>query len=172
LGRGLELSEPAKKGRTRKQKKEPEPKLIAKEKAPKPTGAPPTAIVEVRHGGSKMRRQAKGYSLGEVAQANLSVGQARGWGVLVDGKRRSVLEENVEALKKWTPRTRKPAEERVEGEVRKIERAVEKEVRRVEKEAKKVEEEAKKVEEEVVEKVEAPVKRRARKKPTQSKTAD
>lgn len=159
------MSEPSKKKRASKQKKkEPEPKRTVKEKTPKPVGAPPSAMVDVGHGGRVVQRQASGYSLGEVAKANLNVGLVRRWGVHVDDRRRSVLDGNVASLKKWAPHAKKPAEERVEGEVKKIEKAVEKEVRKVEKEAKKVEAEAKKVEAEVVKKVEAPMKKRPKKK--------
>lgn len=151
-----------------------------KEKASKPTGAPPTAIVEVRHSGRMMQRQARGYSLGEVAQAGLNFGLVRRWGLLVDDRRRSTLEDNVASLKKWSPQTKKTTEERVEGEVRKIEMAVEKEVRKagkeIEKAGKEVEKEAKKagkgvekVEKKVVEKVEAPIKKRSKKKKAAAK---
>ncbi len=158
------MSAPPKKKRVSGKKKEAEPKRVVKEKVPKPTGASPSAVVEVRHGGRMMQRQASGYSLGEVAQAGLSFGLARRWGLLVDDRRRSALKENVASLKKWSPQTKKTTEERVEGEVRKIERAVEKEVRKAEKEVVKVEKEVVKVEKEVVEKVEAPIKKRSKKK--------
>jgi ribosomal protein L13E len=169
-------------------KKEAEPKRIVKEKASMPTGAPPAAVVEVRHDGRMMRRQASGYSRGEVAQAGLNFSLARRWGLLVDDGRRSVLDGNVASLKKWYPQTKKTTEERVEGEFRKIEKAVAKEVRKAEKEvkkevgkaekqiekagkgveseAKKAEKEVEKVEKEVAEKVEAPLKKRSKKKAT------
>lgn len=158
------MSAPSKKKRVSGKKKEAESKRVVKEQAPKPTGAPPSAIVDVRHGGRMMRRHARGYSLGEVTQAGLNFGLARRWGLLVDDRRRSTLESNVASLKKWSPRTKKTTEERVEGEAQKIERAVEKEVRKAEKEVVKVEKKVEKVEKEVVEKVKAPVKRRAKKK--------
>jgi ribosomal protein L13E len=156
-------------------KKEAESKRIVKGKSSKPTGAPPTATVEVRHGGRMMQRQARGYSLGEVAQAGLNFGLARRWGLLVDDRRRSTLEDNVASLKKWSPQTKETAEERVESEVRKIEKAVKKEVRKAEKkiekvgkevgkEAKKAGKEVGKAEKEVVEKVEAPIKKGSKKK--------
>ena len=161
------MSAPSKKKRV-SGKKEAESKRVVKEKASKPTGSPPTATVEVRHSGRTMQRQARGYSLGEVARAGLNFGLARRWGLLVDDRRRSTLKGNVASLKKWSPQTKKTAEERVEGEVRKIEKAVEKEVHKAEKEVEKVEKKAKKevekVEKEVVEKVEAPIKKRAKKK--------
>lgn len=151
------MSAPSRKKRVSKKEKEAEPKRVLKEKALKPTGAPSSAIVEVRHGGRLMQRQASGYSRGEVTQAGLNFGPARKWGLLVDDRRRSVLEGNVASLKKWAPQTKKTTEERVEGEAKKIERAVKKEVRKAEKEIEKVEKE-------VVEKVEAPMKKRSKKK--------
>ncbi len=162
------MSVPPKKKRVSGKKKEAESKRVVKEKAPKPSGTPPTAVVEVRHGRGMTQRQARGFSLGEVAQAGLNFGLARRWGLLVDERRRSTLEGNVASLKKWSSQTKKTAEERVEGEVRKIEKAVVKEVRKaekeVEKEAKKAEKDVEKVEKEVVEKVEAPIKKRSKKK--------
>ncbi len=163
-------------------KKEAESKGVVKEKDSKPTGAPPAAIVEARHDGRMMQRQARGYSLGEVAQAGLNFGRARRWGLLVDDRRRSTLKGNVASLKKWYPQTKKTTEERVEGEVRKIERAVEREVRKAEKEmgkagreiekgARKAGKEAEKVEKEVVEKVETPVKKRSKKAAAKSETS-
>ena len=161
------MSAPSRRKRVSR-KKEAESKRVVKVKASKPTGTPPFAIADVRHGGRTMRRQARGYSLGEVAQAGLNFGLARRWGLLVDDRRRSVLEGNVASLKKWSPQTKKTTEERVEGEVQKIERAVEKEVRKagkeVEREAKKAGKEVERVEKEVVEKVEAPIKKRSKKK--------
>ncbi len=162
------MSAPSKSKRGSGKKNEAESKRVVKKEASKPTSAPPSAIVEVRHGGRIEQRQARGYSLGEVAKAGLNFGLARRWGLLVDDRRRSVLEVNVASLKKWSPQTKKTTEERVEGEIRKIEKVVEKEVRKaekeVEKEAKKAEKEVEKVEKEVVEKVEAPIKKRSKKK--------
>ena len=92
------MSAPAKKKRTGKQKKEELPKHVVKEKAPKPRGVTPSAIVEARRGGRMIQRVASGYSPGEVSQAGLDAGQARRWGLLVDDRRRSVLEGNVASL--------------------------------------------------------------------------
>jgi ribosomal protein L13E len=162
------LSAPSRKKRVSGKKKEEESKRVVKEKVSKPAGAPPSAIVDARHNGLMTQRQGRGYSLGEVAQAGLNVGLARRWGLPVDDMRRSALEVNVSSLKKWSSRTKKTTEERVEGEVRKIERAVEEEVHKAKKEAKKeakkVEKEIEKVEKEVVKKVEAPIKKRPKKK--------
>ena len=150
------MSSPSKKKRISR-KKETEPKRVVEERAQKPAGAPPFAVVEARHGRRLMHRQARGYSMGEVAQACLDFGLARKWGLLVDDRRRSVLEGNTASLRKWSPLSKKKTVERVEGEARKIEKAVGKEVRKAEKELEKVEKE-------IVEKVEAPIKKRSKKK--------
>jgi ribosomal protein L13E len=168
------LSAPSKKKRVSEKKEEAESKRLVKEKTSKPTGAPPSAVVEVRHGGRIMQRQASGFSRGEVAQAGLNFGLVRRWGLHIDDRRRTSLEGNVVSLKKWAPQTTKTTDERVKGEVRKIERAVEKEVLKAEKEVKKVgkevRKEAGKVEKEVVAKVEAPIKKRSKKKKTTAKS--
>jgi ribosomal protein L13E len=158
------LSSRAKKRRTEQQKKEKKSKRTTEEKTLKPHGSPPFAMAEVRHSGRMMQRRARGYSLGEVRGAGLNLRLARKWGMMVDLRRRSVLEGNVALLKKWAPRTKKTTEERAEGEVRRVERAVEKEVRKVEKKVEKGVKKAEKVEKEVVEKIEAPAKRRSKKK--------
>jgi len=156
-------------------KKEAESKHVEKEKTPKPTGAPPIAVVDVRHRGVVMQRHAKGFSPGEVAQAGMSFGLARRWGLHVDDRRRSVFGGNVASLKKWSSPAKKTPEQRMEVEAKKIEKAVGEEMRKVEKEVKKevkkVEKKAAKAEKEIVEKVEAPVKKRAKKKAEKSKTS-
>jgi ribosomal protein L13E len=151
------LSANSKKKKVVRKKKEEEPRRVVKEKVARPAGAPPIAIVGVRHGGGLMQRRARGYSPGEVERAGLSLGLARRWGLLVDSRRRGALEGNVASVKKWSSQAKKTTVERVEGEVRKIAREVEKEVR-------KAEEEVEKVEKEVVEKVEAPIKKRSKRK--------
>ncbi|MGP8125616.1 MAG: hypothetical protein ACLQEQ_07105 [Nitrososphaerales archaeon] len=158
------MSAPPKKKRVSGKKKEEKPKRAVKEKVSKPTGAPPSASVEVRLNGRMMQRRARGYSPGEVGQAGLNSRLARRWGLVVDDRRRSALEGNVASLRKWSLGTKKTTEERVEGELRKVEMAVKEEVRKVEKEAERVEKEVEKVEKEVVEKVEAPIKKRSKKK--------
>lgn len=158
------MSTPAKKRRTDKQKKERESRHTTKKKTAKPHGSPPFALAEVRHGGRMMQRRVRGYSLGEVIGADLNLRLARKWGLMVDVRRKSLLEGNVALLKKWTSGTKKTTEERAESEVRKIERAVEKEVGKVEKKAERGVKKAKKVEKEIVEKIEAPAKKRSKKK--------
>jgi len=159
----LPLSEPSKRGRTSREKKqkegrgeEPEQSAMRKQVI-QPLGAPPLAMVEVRHDGRTIERPARGYSLGEIEQVNLSVGVARRWGVSIDERRGTTLESNVSALAKWAPEPegrRAKVEEKVEGELRKVEREVVKEARRVEGEAKRVEKE-------LVQKVEEPIKKRS-----------
>jgi ribosomal protein L13E len=161
------LSSPSKKKKASGQKDEGPKRTTVR--VSRPVAAPPSPMVEVRHDGEMMEREASGFSLGEVSQAGMAVGLARSWKVIVDPRRRSVLDGNVSSLKKWFAQAKKETvEQRVEGEVRKIERAVAKEARKVEKEMEKgvgkVEKEVEKVEKEVVEKVEAPVKKRQKKK--------
>ncbi len=43
--------------------------------------------------------EGKGYSLGELEQAGITAEQARGLGIAVDRRRRSVHPENVEELR-------------------------------------------------------------------------
>lgn len=45
-------------------------------------------------------RKGRGFSLGELKEAGLSVKEARKLGLYVDERRRSVHEENVEALRR------------------------------------------------------------------------
>ena len=166
------LSSPVGK-RAKAKKKEEAPKHAARVETSRPAGALPMATVEVRHDGRMIERAASGYSMGEVALAGLNFRIARSWGLRIDDRRRSTLVGNVASLKKWSSQAKKTREERVEGEVRKIEKAVEKEVRKAEHEVErgvhKAEREVEKVEKEVVEKVEAPVKKRAKKKTAKSK---
>ncbi|MDA4125361.1 MAG: ribosomal protein L13e [Thaumarchaeota archaeon] len=139
--------------------KEPKPASPA---ANKPTGHSPTANVVSRHGEGLVTRAAKGFSKGEVSSSGIPLRLARKWGLPLDYRRRSILEANVTSVKDWAGHAgtvRKP-----EGEIRKIEEEVIKVEKVVKKEAAKLKKEVKKVEEEVVEKVEQPMKSRARKK--------
>ncbi len=145
----------SKKAAVKKEKKSERP---AKEKTMRPSIPPPSARIQTRHGGGFVERPGRGYSMREVTDAGLGARTARSWKVPLDLRRRSRLDENVSALKKWVSQRKRPSvESRVEGEVKKIEKTVGKEIR-------KAEEEIEKVEKEVVEKIEAPVKKRTRKK--------
>ncbi|HYB75680.1 MAG TPA: ribosomal protein L13e [Nitrososphaerales archaeon] len=150
-------------------KNEEKPKHVSKVRTLRPTGGAPPAVVRVRHGSDLMVRQARGYSPGELEQAGLGMGLARRWGLSVDERRRSALEGNVSSLKKWSSQAKKvTVEARVEGEMRTIEKVVEKEIHRAGKEIHRAEKEMKKTGKETVEKIEAPVKKRSKKK-TQTK---
>jgi large subunit ribosomal protein L13e len=60
----------------------------------------PKPIVKIPKAGYGFR-EGKGFSIGELKEAGLSVGKARALGLYVDVRRRSVRKENVEALKKF-----------------------------------------------------------------------
>ncbi len=75
----------------------------------KPKGRPPMASVSSRHGSGMITRHSKGFSLTELGGVGLGFGQAKNWGVPVDLRRRSTLEPNMAALKKWYQPPAKPA---------------------------------------------------------------
>ena len=79
---------------------------------PRPPGRIPLAVVTARHGTGTITRQGKGFSPGELAGGGLSPSLAAEWGVRVDGRRRSILEGNVTALKSWHSSGAKSAVER------------------------------------------------------------
>lgn len=56
--------------------------------------------------GSKVRA-GKGFSIGEIEEAGLNVGEARHLGVPVDQRRSTSYPENVEALNEWVAEARK-----------------------------------------------------------------
>lgn len=80
---------------------------------------PPPKVLS-RHEGEMHRRDARGFSFGELEAAGVGLVFARDHGVMVDVRRRSVLDENVTALKGWyVPPSKKPkaeAEEAAEEE--------------------------------------------------------
>lgn len=130
----------------------------------RPAGAVPKAQVVARHGLDTVTRLGRGFSLGELEGAGLPEGLAREWEVRVDYRRRSVLDENVSALKVWSshrPAVKERGEvQKVEAELEKVAEEIEegakeaaeivvKAGREVEKEAKKVEKGAAKAEKKV-----------------------
>jgi large subunit ribosomal protein L13e len=51
-------------------------------------------------------RIGRGFSLGELADADLNVGEARSMGVPVDLDRRTAHEDNVERLREWVSKAK------------------------------------------------------------------
>ena len=141
-----------------------------------PRGRVPSAQVSARHDGEMVSRHGRGFSWGEVKGAGLELHRASDWGLLVDRRRRSVLQNNVEMLKGWASSVKaappKPrAIEKVEKKLEKVEEEAKKEASAVKKEAKKVEKKAAKVAKEVEEEAEKPLKKKAKSKPSRKKSA-
>jgi ribosomal protein L13E len=104
----------------------------------KPSGRVPFALVTSRHGIGTVSRHGKGFSLGELSEAGFEPNLATKWGVWVDHRRRSTLQENVNSLKGW--HTRHGPTARIEFEAKEVEVDLEKvgrEVVKVPAEAKK-----------------------------------
>ncbi len=91
------MSEKPKKSRAAS-KKAPKP---ARQEIKKPSGHVPTATVSARHDATMILRHGQGFSLGELSEADLPVNLAGKWGVPRDFRRRTVLDPNVNSLKKW-----------------------------------------------------------------------
>jgi ribosomal protein L13E len=64
-------------------------------------GPAPKAVVSVRHLDSLQERPARGFSLGELSSSGISRSVASHETVTIDMRRRSVVDQNVEALKAW-----------------------------------------------------------------------
>lgn len=82
-------------------------KVPARLNVTKPTAPLPRATVYVRHEGEMVERDARGFSLGELAAAAVPMHLTRSWDVSTDVRRRSVLEANTSSLKKWFAGTKK-----------------------------------------------------------------
>lgn len=82
----------------------------AKPRTVAPSGHVPQAVVSSRHSGGMVERRGRGFSEGELAGAGIPVRLARRFGAQIDSRRRSVLDVNVAAMKKWyAPPPRAPA---------------------------------------------------------------
>ena len=91
------------KAKPRSKKKEA-PEGAAKAARPKPTkpsGHVPGALVSARHGIGMVERPGKGFSKGELSEGGLPLGLALKWRVPVDVRRKSTIQTNVSAIKKW-----------------------------------------------------------------------
>jgi len=67
----------------------------------RPSGRIPGALVSARHGTGTINRDGKGFSMRELAEGGLPLGLALKWQVPVDLRRRSTIQANVAAIKKW-----------------------------------------------------------------------
>ncbi len=73
---------------------------------------PPKPLVKVpllrKYGGvpPREKRVGRGFSVGEVKAAGITVREARLIGLYVDERRKSVYEENVAAIKEWVEKVR------------------------------------------------------------------
>ena len=137
--------------------------------AQRPPGKKPEAFVTSRHGPGMISRHARGFSLGELLGAGIPPLAASRWGVMVDPRRRSIIEGNVTSLKGW--HSHAPASEVKKG-ARVIEEKVEKVAKEAEKGVEAVEREAAKAERAVrkgAKKTEKAVRQRAQRKPRPKK---
>jgi hypothetical protein len=97
-----------------------------------------------RHGTGMVTRSGKGFSMGELAEANIIPRMASKWGARLDGRRRSVIQANVTSLKNWGSHAMKA--ERPAVEVKKVEEEVVKVVKKARKGAAEVKKEIVKIE--------------------------
>lgn len=93
------MSSKRKADRPRSKTEEKQPKVPTK--VARPPGRVPTATVIARHGGVMVARSGRGFSARELSGAQFPWLLARAWGVPVDDRRRSLLEANLQSLKKW-----------------------------------------------------------------------
>ena len=111
-GKSVRKSAPKRARVRRAAKKEvPKPETVAKVKPKEiaPEGPVPFPVVGARHSGSIQVRKARGFSKSEMSSAGLSTISAQRWGVPVDLRRRSLLQENADKLKAWLRGSRSAA---------------------------------------------------------------
>jgi len=152
-----------KQGKKKSENKEP-PRTQMKAALARPTGRVPAATVMARHGTGMVTRSGKGFSLGELAEANIVPRMASKWGARLDGRRRSVIQANVTSLKNWGSHAvkveRPPVEvKKIEEEIVKVEKKVKRGAAEVKKEIVKTEAKAKKETTKVAGKVKKKVER-------------
>jgi ribosomal protein L13E len=106
----VEKKAPAAEEKPKKAAPKPSKQAEEKKEAPAKTtvkaepvklGPPPMAMVTVRHVDSLHERAARGFSFGELSSAGIPLNAAKRQDLSVDSRRRSVVEQNVEALKGW-----------------------------------------------------------------------
>lgn len=68
---------------------------------PAKLGPAPSAVVSSRHLGSPHERPGRGFSFEELDSAGVPVSVAKRGGLSIDVRRRSVIDGNVEALRRW-----------------------------------------------------------------------
>jgi len=93
----------------KEEKVETEEKIEKAEKVEEPAkvheviSRPPVPVpaVNVRHQASMKMRRARGYSIGEITSAGITLISASRWRVPFDKRRKSLLSENAEKLKAW-----------------------------------------------------------------------
>jgi len=114
------------KGTKRKRAKPAPPETHARTQVMKPTAPVPHPTVYTRHDGEMVERDARGFSMGELAAAAMPAHLTRSWNIPTDVRRRSVLEANASSLKKWLagakrtgPSTPKPKPEKTEEHAKK-----------------------------------------------------
>ncbi|QQG49248.1 MAG: ribosomal protein L13e [archaeon] len=101
-------AKPSKTKATKKSKAEPKAAKVAKVVSIRPSGTPPRPMVLSRHVDTMITREGRGFSMVELAGASVSQKDAWKWGVKLDSKRRSLLDHNVESLRKWASTAQKP----------------------------------------------------------------
>jgi ribosomal protein L13E len=98
------LPEKPKKAAPKPRKTEDEKKVAPKTTVraePVKLGPPPMAMVAARHIDTMHERAARGFSFGELTSAGIPLNTAKREDLLIDVRRRSVVDRNVEALKGW-----------------------------------------------------------------------
>jgi ribosomal protein L13E len=100
--------------KTEKVERESPPKTVRKSQ-PAELGPTPSAVIASRHLDSMHERSGRGFSFAELTSAGVEFNLARREGLSVDVRRRSAVDQNVEALKQWlkTAVAAKPAGEPV-----------------------------------------------------------